>query len=194
MAGKVCNSGHLRFCGDKWYFQYQHYGFPGVTILRINVPFCLCQGREPAELCQKGCPRAPISPTSPSHTGDQGNSNNSPLARDPKSQVTLSSPHVPHQQQWCLREGRGAVVKLHGEEQGGMAAERSTRRVVPTAVPSHAQHTELMGCWHQHHSGEKQHPSCIAPCEARIWEKIPQVCQWDKGFLSLMILRNFSFR
>lgn len=96
------------------------------------MPFCLWQGKEPTQLCQKGCPCALFPPTSPSHTGDQCDNNNSPLARHPrtwKSQITFSSPPVPHQQQWCLGEGRAAVVSLHGEGRGGMATERSSHTV-----------------------------------------------------------------
>lgn len=59
------------------------------------------------------------------------------------------------------------------------------------AVPSHAQHTELVGCWHQHHSSILAALLSVKPAYRK---KIPQAGQWDKGFLFLMILRNFSFR
>lgn len=149
--------------------------FPGVTSDTENkYAFLLVAGKGASRAMPQGLPMFPISPASLSHTGNQGDSSNSPLAQDPrawKSQVTLSSPPVAHQQQWCLREGRGAVVRLHGEGWGGMAVERSTHRVVSMALPSHAQHSELMGCQHHHHSRENQQHNCIASCEANIWEK-----------------------
>lgn len=82
------------------------------------------------------------------------------------------------------------MVRWCGEGQGGMAVEESTRRVVSMAVPSRAQHTELMGCQHQHHSRENQHPNCTACCEASIWEKIPHAGQWfsfDDGSEKLLL-------
>lgn len=193
MAGKVCNRAHLRFCGDKWYFQYQHYGFPGVTSDTENkYAFLFVAGKGAHEAVPEGytCPPPSLLPA-PLHTGD---SSNSPLARDPrawKSQVTLSSPHVPHQEHWCLREGSVSAWRRAGRDgcgeklsQGGIR-----ERQCPAMLSTLSSWAAI-----QLHPRENQHPNCTAFCEASIWEKIPQVGQGDKGFLFLMIPRNFSLR
>lgn len=128
MAGKVCNRAHLRFCGGKWYFQYQHYGFPGVTSDTENkYAFLFVAGKGANKAVPEGytCPPPSLLPA-PLHTGDWGDTSNSPLASDPrawKSQVTLSSPHVPHQEHWCL--GKGSVSAWRRAGRGGCGEEHS---------------------------------------------------------------------
>lgn len=149
MAGKVCNRAHLRFCGDKWYFQYQHYGFPGVTSDTENkYAFLFVAGKGPNKAVPEGytCPTPSLLPA-PLHTGDWGDTSNSPLAPDPrawKSRVTSSSPHVPHQEHWCLGKGSVECMEKGGERWLWRGA--LTRWYLWEAVPSHAQRTELMGC------------------------------------------------